>query len=201
MAEKEPVRGRGQAFNYDIELEDGLTKYETALNEAYEEVEKAGITLTRDPPQWQRAVYDGRLPADYSGYDMPELSTLLGVVTEWADYTGHLLKMAQNEKITASEQLDLAKARVRKTKDGSKEDRDNDVIIDQRYVDSNRRLLRARAAFELYEGADSAAKRDYAAVSRAITALQTQIERQGRTGSVQRAGERPRVPRPQHRQR
>lgn len=194
MTEKAPARGRGQGFSYDVEIEDGLAAYDTALDEAVDEIEQKGISTTRQrphyaPPDGVESLYDGRLPSDYAGYNMGELAELLRVVTEWADYTGHLTKMAQNEKIKTQEQLALVKARIRKGKDGPKGDKDDDVLIDTRYVETNSRLVRATAVFEMFDAADAAARRDAAAVSRCITALQAQLERGGRAGAVEASNE------------
>ena len=190
--DKAPARGRGAGFSYEVDLDDGLKSYDDALNAAFDEVENAGIPTTRHRPNHcpsggTETIYDGRLPSDYASYAMGELAELLRVANEWADYTGHLAKMAQNEKIKTQEQLGLVKARIRKTKDGAKADKDDDVLTDTRYVDINSRLVRATAVYELFETADAAARRDVAAVSRCVTALQAQLERGGRTGAVDAA--------------
>ena len=195
-SEKSPARGRGAGFTYEVELEEGLQQYDTALDEAVDELESKGISTVRHRPRYQapestagETLYDGRLPSDYAGYNMGELAELLRVVTEWADYTGHLAKMAQNEKIKTQEQLALVKARIRKSKDGPKGDKDDDVLTDTRYVDTNSKLVRATAIFEMFDAADAAARRDAAAVSRCITALQAQLERGSRVGAVDAANE------------
>ena len=196
MSDKEPAkaRGRGQGYSYEIELDDGCKMYDDALEEAYEELESKGISVERERPRFEDGrLYDGRLPADYASYEMGDLAELHRVVTEWADYVGHHSQMAKNEKIAADEKLDLAKRRIRKSKTGNKEDKDDDTAIDERYVKINADAVRARALAEMFDEAYSAAKRDVAAVSRSITALQAQLERQGRSGSVERAAERPRT--------
>ena len=179
---------KGQRADYDIPLDEGLAKYEDASEKARERAEKYGLQVEREPPEYEDEIYDGRLPSDYANFNLDQLSTLLSVTTEWAGYVEGIFWQVKAEKRNLDNQLKLAKAKVRKTKSGNKEDKDDATLSDSRYVDVAVRYEECDEFLAIVEANYLAAKRDREAVSRLATMRGQQMEHSSRVGSVGRGG-------------
>lgn len=181
-----PPRARGDRDDYDITLEEGLQLYEEASEKAQKTLEELGIIAREEPPLYKGDVYDGRLPDGIPRMSMSELAEVLGVVTQWADYVGGLHQMFVAAKRNYSERLSMTRAKIRKVKSGPKSDKDDDTLCDSRYVEVNAQYIEISEKADITEHVSAAARRDREFVSRAITALQTDLEAGTRNDNVGR---------------
>ncbi len=181
------VRSRSERADYDVKLEEGKQYYEEASARAQEVLADLGIVLRDAPPTYNGEPYDGRLPDRVASMSMSELADLLQVTTQWTDYVGGLHQMFVAARRNFSEQLSMTRAKIRKGKSGSKPDKDDDTIIDSRYVEVNADYMTICEKADITEHVYAAARRDREFVSRAITAAQAEMEAGSRNESVRSA--------------
>jgi len=183
-------RGRVEDLDYSVDLREGQDLYNHASDKAQEDLANLGIIPRDEPPEYNGAEYDGRLPTGVSKMTMGELSDLMLVCTKWADFIGGMHQLFVAKKRNFKEQLDMTRAKIRKTKAGAKADKDDDTIIDSRYVQINALYMEICEKADITEHVYAAARRDRDYVSRAITATQTAMESNQRVESVTKTAER-----------
>jgi len=189
-----PKKAASSGYDYDIGIEEGIAQYREASEKAKTRASRKGLLVDREIPLYEGDEYCGRLPANYADFDLNDLSKLLAVTTEWAGYVEGLHLQAKAEKGNLEKQLKLAKAKVRKSKVGSKDEKEDASICDTRYVDVSVGLEEVQEYVAIVEANYLAAKRDREAVSRIATMRGQQMEHGARVNNAQ-YGNEPRSPR------
>lgn len=176
------MSGRAEAKDYTVSLEEGCERYSAASERAMERVLELGIDVLEDRPLRKDGKYfDGRLPTNVNDLNINELGDLYGMMDKYANWLTGFTTVAKAEVTNAGEKLSLAKARIRKSKKGSKEERDDETICDSRYVEINAAWLEASEYHALLAGLLEAAARDLRVISRLVETKKVEFE-QGRRG-------------------
>lgn len=156
------------AKDYDIPLDEGLNRYQQASARALERIfNEHGLEPTSHRPVLPNSqVFDGRLPPNWSSLDNRQIGELFEMLTAHADFVNSLVTYAKAEKANAEERLKLVKAKVRRSKLGTNDEKDDATLCDSRYVEANAQWLEATEYFEVLNGMLEAAGRDLRILSR-----------------------------------
>lgn len=165
-----------QRMDYAIPLEDGLAVYDDASEGAADRLQKLGICLVDDRPQKDGEYFDGQLPSNVNSLSVQELGELLGIMDRHANWLQDHLVIAKAELKNAEEQVKFVKAKVRKSKTGTKDAQDDETIIDSRYVAVNGKWMEAYEYHEILSGAADKSRRNLRTISRLIETKRLQIE-------------------------
>ena len=177
------MNARGGGVSNEIELEEGLELYERASSNANRRFKATGLTLMDERPKRKNGDYfDGRLPSNIASLSFTELSDLLNMCTQWTEYVEGLLLMAKSEVERASECVKLTKSKVRRTMSGAAAAKDEQSLIDIRFVESNAVYLEVKEYKNLLEAAKASSSRNTRTVSRVYEMSRSQQE-QGRRGN------------------
>jgi hypothetical protein len=168
--------------DYTIPLDEGLELYENASIKAMGRLADLGVDITQDRPTRRGEYFDGRLPSNVNSLTMHELGDLYALMDLFANWLTGWVTVGKAEVQNKGEQLKLVKSRVRKSKTGTKEEREDGTIIDERYVTANAAYLEAYEYHALLDGLAEGARRDLRVISRLVETKKVQFE-QGRRGS------------------
>lgn len=154
--------------DYDIPLDEGLARYQQASARALERVlgEHGLEPISHRPVLPNQQVFDGRLPPNWSSLDNRQIGELFEMLTAHADFVNTLVTYAKAERSNAEERLKLVKAKVRRSKLGTNDEKDDATLCDGRYVEANAQWLEASEYFEVLNGMLDAAGRDLRILSR-----------------------------------
>ena len=175
-------------FDYVEPLDMGLGRYQRSTeNVMHRLLDRDGL----EPPE-QRAVnpdgsyFDGRLPSGWSNYQGKDLAALFELMTRHADFVGTKLTYAKAEYTNAEERLRLVRAHVRRTKKGTNEGKEDETIVDSRYVQANAEWLEASEYRDLLQAIYDAAGRDLRILSRVLETTKQEFGAGQRLGSLGR---------------
>jgi len=173
--------------NFDIDYEKGIDLYTSAVDAAEAEIIHMGLHLPTRPEDrnggWAPMPI---MPDDLSEIKYAELTRLHGQFTTWWGYTQGRRVVAEFVHRVAGEKLNLAGARIRKTKDGTVADKDDATKIDSRYVHENAHYLTCEGVARLIVAVVDGLKKDIDAVSRAISALDSRTNVEGHSAALSR---------------
>jgi hypothetical protein len=182
--------------DYTIDVDEGRQKYADASNRAMGRIAKLGIDVLDDRPESAPGKYfDGRLPANVNDLSAGELGELYALMLQHTNWLTGYVTIAKAETQNTAEQLKLVKSRIRKTKTGTKDEREDDTICDSRYVEANARWLEAVEYHAVLSGLHEAASRDLRVISRLVTLKEVEFEQGRRTGNIKKRGGRNRFSR------
>ena len=151
---------------YDTPLDEGLERYILASERALTRVLDTGLTPHDARPKRGNQYFDGRLPPNWAALTNQQIGELFEMMTAHADFLGSKATLAKAEKTNAEERLRLVKAKVRKSKLGTNDDKDDATICDSRYIEANAQWLEASEYYEIINGMMDAATRDLRILSR-----------------------------------
>jgi hypothetical protein len=179
---------RGDRTDFTIPLEDGIELYEKASARALARIADLGVDIiVEDKPKNRDGSYfDGRLPANINDYTADELAELYGLTDRYANWISCYVSVARAELKNKEEQLKLVKARVRKTKLGTKDDKEDETICDARYQERNAEWVEAYEYHHLLENVEAAARRNMATISRLVETMKIGFEQGRRAGNINR---------------
>lgn len=180
------VDERGASFDYSMPLDEALARYARATDNVMDRL------LNRDeilPPETRarnpdRSYFDGHLPPGWSSLPARELGNLFELMTMHADFIGTKLTYAKAEKVNADERLKLVRAHIRRSKRGTNDAKDDDTLVDSRYVQANGDWLEAMEYHELLSSIYEAAGRDLRILSRVIETMKMEGEQGARAGNL-----------------
>lgn len=175
-------------LDYTEPLDTGLSRYQRATENVMSRL------LDRDqlePPE-QRALnrdgtyFSGRLPEGWANLQGPQMAELFELMTRHADFVGTKLTYAKAERTNAEERLKLVRAHVRRTKRGTVEGKEDETIVDSRYVQANADWLEASEYYELLSSIYEAAGRDLRILSRVLETSKMEMGQGQRLGNLSR---------------
>lgn len=173
--------------DYTIGLDDGLDRYHDASSNALARISEDGLDLPDDRPRHSNGKYfDGRLPNNVSSLSAAEIGELYNLLTCHNDYVTGRITIAKAAVRNAEERLKLTKAKVRKTKAGNAQEREDATLCDERYVSANADCLEAKEYCDLLTGIEVAAARDGRVVSRIIEVRKLELGQGRRDVNIER---------------
>lgn len=171
---------------FECPFEEGLEKYDRAIDEAEAEVIKAGLQVASRPMYNNRLAERPSIPEDLSELGLAELSNLLGVLTRWHSYAIGQKVIASNQRDAAAEKKAFAWKYIRRLKEGTVADKDDSAGIDIRYVEVEAQYRLHDAKYTFLVGIVESLKRETETISRAVELLRQRIEVEGRNVGVGR---------------
>jgi len=108
--------------------------------------------------------------------DHRQIGELFEMMTAHADFLGAKGTLAKAEKTNAEERLRLVKAKVRRSKIGNNDDKDDATTCDSRYIEANAQWLEATEYYEIINGMVEAASRDLRILSRHLETKKMEME-------------------------
>jgi hypothetical protein len=172
--------------DYTVPLEEGLATYDAASENAMKRLADLGLDALEERPKRNNSYFDGRLPANVNSLSMNELGDLYALMDQHTNWLTGYVTVAKAEVQNKDEQLKLVKARIRKSKTGSKEEKEDDTICDERYVQANAAYLEAYEYHSLLDGLAEAARRDLRVISRLVETKKVEFEQGRRVTNVGR---------------
>lgn len=166
----------GKADLYDTPLDEGLNRYHEASERALARVMDQGLRPHDTRPKMGNQYFDGRLPPHWASMNSQQIGELFEMMTAHADFLGAKATLAKAEKTNAEERLRLVKAKVRKSKMGNNDDKDDSTVCDSRYVEANAQWLEATEYYEIINGMVEAASRDLRILSRHLETKKMEME-------------------------
>lgn len=173
------------ALSFDTEYDRGLETYAKAVDKGDAELMRLGFPDAERPIGKDGYLEDlPSLPNLQLVTDPSELIGLLSRFTAWYDYTMTILPRVTSEKNAAEAARDFAWAKIRKNKEGTVEDKNDETRTDARYIE-------AAAYFETCDFKQRKIKaiadrllRDIETISRAMTGSDQQQRAYGLAGSA-----------------
>jgi len=174
---------------WDVKFEDGLAYYDSAVDEAEQEVLDMGLLMGERPTDTKGGFADRpQMPVDLSECSWKYLQKLIGQFTGWYDYAIGQYKLAICKRNAADKKKAYGWSRIRKNKEGTVADKDDDTRVDSRYMQQDAHYEYSDTKARLLEGIVDGLKRDIETVSRSMTALEGRQGVEGRSAGVERKG-------------
>lgn len=158
--------------------------YDSAGERALARLEEAGLQIPQRPYDQNGQPFDGHLPTNITSFTTRELGDIFTLMCGYADFLENLATVARAEVLNAERKLKLTKSLVRKQKDGTAQERDDDCLTDVRYVEADVGYVEAKTYLELLEGLTKAASRDRAVISRLIETMRLEVDGKRRTRTL-----------------
>lgn len=175
---------------FEVPFEEGLEKYDEAIDRAEGDVVRAGLGVAARPRYGNEPAQRPMIPDDLSELGLAELSHLLGVLTRWHSYAIGQKVIAGNQRDAAAEKKAFAWKYIRRLKEGTVSDKDDSAGIDIRYVEVEAQYRYHDSKYSLLVGMVDALKRETETVSRTVEVLRQRIETEGRDVGVGRHANR-----------
>lgn len=172
---------------FEIGYEEGLKKYDDAMDEAEARLIQSGLSLAERPTDRAGEFANiPTIPSDLNQSSLEELNRLLGQFTAWFDYANGQLRHAEVRRNGATSKSKFAWAKIRGLKEGTVADKDNDVRTDSRYVNVDSELLRDESLALYLIAIRDGMMRNIETVSRAIEAVRLKLSMGGRAVNAAR---------------
>ena len=168
--------------DYTIGLDEGLELYDRAVETAQIRLEEKGLIIMAELPDSE--YFDGRLPSNTSSLNSRELGELLAHCTTYNEYIDTQLKLAQVALRKADKKVELTKAKIRRSKGGTAQSKEDDTLSDSRYVETNAQWLEAKTYLDLLEAMSAASAKNLKTISRLISVREQELEHGRRAGNV-----------------
>lgn len=163
-------------LDYTIPLDEAEQKYDDCLIRALERVDSLGLGIPPRPTLGDGSTYyDGYLPSNLNDFTNAQLGEIHVLQCRYADWVHGILVSAKAEADNAEQKLKQTKAQVRKTKQGTAQERDDQTITDVRYVDVETAYYEAKHFAKLVEVRAEAASRDLRVISRLVTGKEIEV--------------------------
>lgn len=170
-------------------FEDGLKGYDNATEEAIEDLHKMGLGVATRPEDEEGEFADRPvLPPDLSALTFVQTQKLMGQFSAWYDYAVGQLKVAEVRRNGADEKKGFAWSAIRKLKEGTVDDKNDDTRTDSRFMDVNSQYHYCDSLVRMLQGIVEGLKRDIETISRAATIMADRQGVGGRAVSVERKG-------------
>lgn len=173
--------------SHSLTLEEGLLEYQSVPDEVDEELTELGI-IAPERPYSDDSYFDGRLPSNIKSCSVDELVEYMKLMVEYADFLHNKAIAYKSIKKNAEEQLKFVEARVRKTKNGTVQEKKDATICDFRFIEANRNAIKAEELFERVRAVAESASRDVKILSRALEGRRISLDQSRRIESVSRGG-------------
>src|SRR5512137_1416361 len=172
---------------FEIGYEEGLKKYDDAMDEAEARLIQMGLSLGERPLQKSGEFADiPNMPPHLNEVSISALHNLLGQFTAWYGYANGQLRHAEVRRTGGTSNTNLSWAKIRGLKEGTVSDRDDAVRIDSRYVNVDSEFLRDESLTLYLIAIRDTMQRNIETISRAIEAVRLQMNIEGRGAAVAR---------------
>ena len=170
--------------DFTVSLDEGEALYTGAANRALSRIEKLGLEIPHRPVDSDGSPFDGRLPSNVADFTTRELANIYTLMCNYADYLENLCTVARTETVNADRRLKLTKSLIRKSKEGTAQDKEDQSICDIRYIEADVAYVESDTYRELLEGLAKAASRDRALLSRLIETKKMDLDNKRRDNNV-----------------
>lgn len=165
-----------------------IDAYEDAHMDSEQEVVKMGLPFTGRPMDSKGDFAPPpTLPYPISDCGVRELQDLMAEFTAWWSYALQQLQLAKGRRDALEEEVKAIRAIVRNGKEGTVADRDNETLIDIRFVDQNARLLTAVEVCDLLTSIVRGFEQSITTISRQLTAISVRSEVEGQSATQVRS--------------
>lgn len=171
---------RVQSTDFSVSIEEGTAIYARAVSGAQDRFDALQLAIPQRPMDDNGRPFSGHLPPNVADLPTMQLAQFYTLMCNYADYLEGLCTIARAEVLNAERAFKLIKAKVRQTKSGTAQERDDQCITDSRYIEADADLIEAETYRELLEGLAKAASRDRAVVSRIIETKKMELENKRR---------------------
>jgi hypothetical protein len=172
---------------FDLDIESGRKIYDDAVESAEEDLIKAGIPLPERPTDMQGALdIPPVMPPDLGELDFRGIQTLLGQFTSWYNYASGQFTKSEGERNAAEKQRAFAWSKIRKLKEGTVEDKNDQTRVDGRYMQADANYEYWDAKTRMLKGIVDGLKRNIETISRSINTLEGRVNVHGRSSAIDR---------------
>lgn len=172
-----------------ISLEEGLDKYRDAEDRALARLMEDGLDGPLEPPKLKDGkIFDGRMPSDLSKRGIGEITYWYEMVEAYANYISFQAVLAEVATKNAETKREFAEAAIRKSKNGTVQQKRDAAIIDERYVEVMADYIEASTYHKVVLNLEAAARRDLRYISRLIETKKIELESGRRSDSLGREG-------------
>lgn len=161
-----------------------IDAYENAHQDSEQEIVKMGLPFSGRPMD-SRGDFapPPQLPYPISDCGVRVLQDLMAEFTSWWSYALQQLQLAKGRRDAHEEEVKAIRAIVRGGKEGTAADRDNETLIDIRFVDQNARLLMSVEVCDLLTAIVRGFEQSIAMISRQLTAISVRSEVEGQSAT------------------
>jgi len=156
-------------IDFEVGYEKGLKAYRDAVENG--DIELAGYGFQPlDRPNINGIVQDRpTFAADLNSMSQEELLTQLGIATAWYEYAMDVLPYVVSERNAAESAKAFAWAKIRQHKEGTVQDKDDQTIIDDRYIKANSYYETCDFKYRKVKAICDGLMREIETISRALT--------------------------------
>jgi hypothetical protein len=171
--------------DYSVDLDEGLDIYDRAEARAIQRLTDDSLMLPPEPPrQEDGSVFDGRLPANLPSLSPTEIGEYHNLMIEWHAYVSGRVTLAKTALSSAQEKLKLTKAKVRKSKSGAAKDKEDDTLLDVRFVEAQADVLELETYYMVASANEDVARKRAAFCSRIIETKKIELEQGRRSENI-----------------
>jgi hypothetical protein len=175
------------ARDFEIDYEKLINLYRDAPDQADAALMRMGLHQAERPTNRHGEMADmPAMPPDISGLNSSELSSLMGKLTAWYGYALGRQADAQGRRNASEKQVKGAWAKLRRLKEGTVTDKDDAVRTDSRYVAVDAILETDEDLLIHLRAIVDTLKRNIESISRAMSALDSKINVEGRGAAMAR---------------
>lgn len=166
---------------------DAIAVFDEAIEEAEEDLVKMGLYLAARPLDrtGENVADRPKLPPNLAECNWAELQQLLGIFTEWFVYASEQKELHTGKRNAADEKKGLTWSLIRKSKEGTIADKDDDTRCDARYQDAQAEYEHYDTMVRILGAMVKGLDQQVSSISRAVTILEL---RQGVEGKGVGAG-------------
>lgn len=173
---------------HEVRYEEGLAQYDEVMGQVEDELIEMGFPLPSRPSQGDNMMDLPDLPVDLTQFSARELGALLSEFSAWYGYAAGQLKLARGQRNVTEKKRSYGWSRIRKTKQGTVSDKDDDTRTDSRFIQVDSEFEYSDAKLELLKGITDGLLRDIETISRAITVMEQRINVDGAVAGAARRG-------------
>jgi hypothetical protein len=175
---------------FDTKFDEGLDMYDSALEDAEDDLFKMGLPLATRPSRDGKLLDRPQMPSDVEDLGFGDLKRMLAEFTAWYEYAIDQHKKAISKRNAAQEKRTFAWRKIRRLKDGTVADKDDGAGTDSRYLQVAASYEYADSLCRMLDGIVEGLKRNVDTVSRLATVLEQEQDTVGRSVGDQRGGGR-----------
>jgi hypothetical protein len=173
---------------HEVRYEEGLAQYDEVMEQVEDDLVNMGFPLPSRPARGDDSMDLPDLPVDLTQFSSKELGALLSEFSAWYSYAAGQLKLARGQRNVSEKRRSYGWSRIRKTKQGTVSDKDDDTRTDSRFIQVDTEFEYSDAKLELLKGITDGLLRDIETISRAITVMEQRINVDGAVAGAARRG-------------
>lgn len=172
---------------FDLDIKSGRRVYDDATESAEEDLIRSGLPLPERPTDMQGELdIPPVMPPDLGELDFRGIQTLLGQFTAWYNYASGQLTQSEGKRNAADKQRAFSWSKIRKLKEGTVEDKNDQTRVDSRYMHADANYEYWDAKTRMLKGIVDGLKRNIETISRSINTLEGRVNVHGRGAAIDR---------------